>query len=177
MPLSVTMAPGVIPAPGETSAKSRLASLRKKKLLCQNANKSDVARAQHKKPEHEPADQEKEIDKMAWTAAQWEQYEAKLSVNSGSGFKNQSDLAHATYQKEIGAKSADLDKYKAHMESEQRNFGRDVRLTDADIERVTQSLKDASERKLKRRRRDGAGGDYINEKNRQYNMKLDREYS
>lgn len=152
-------------------AEQRLAELLKKKLLCQNANRADLA-AQLRVVRDDTGDV---ADKMAWTAAQWDQYELRRRVNS-EGYKNLSDLAHATYAKEVGRRDVDMDKYASHMAGQESNYGLDVYLGGADAEAVAQTLRDASERKQKRRRT-GEGGDYITEKNRQFNMKLEREYN
>lgn len=118
---------------------------------------------------------EKEIDRLDWTAEQWETYENSRSKSKKkNGYKSHFDLAHSTYLKEISLKTADKEKYKRAIDSSELRF--DILLAKDDVDALAESLHQASERKLKRRRTKEAGGDFITEKNKQFNMKLDREY-
>ncbi|SGZ56603.1 CIC11C00000002597 [Sungouiella intermedia] len=118
--------------------------------------------------------EEKEQDRLNWTARQWEVYEKSKLRGKKQGFKGHFDLAHATYVKEISQKLVDKDKYKRSMEGSQLLLN--IHLEQADIDALANSLAAASERRLKRRKTQESGGDFITEKNRQFNMKLDREY-
>lgn len=116
-----------------------------------------------------------EPSRLDWTAKQWEDYEkGRKRTKSGSNYKSHFDLAHSTYLKEMSRKEVDQEKYKRSLENGELKF--DVRLAKEDVDALAESLQAASERKLKRRRTKETGGDFITEKNRQFNMKLDREY-
>lgn len=171
----------------QNGAQSRLASLREKREKCIIANKADRAAeiksqkdrsAEYKlstKLSDEPNDTEEgEEDRLGWTTRQWENYERKRTRTKKSGYKSHFDLAHSTYLKETSRKPVNKEKYQKNAEETGSILG--VRLAREDVDELAQSLQDTSERRAKRRRTQASGGDFITEKNRQFNMKLDREY-
>lgn len=118
---------------------------------------------------------EQNDDRVQWTAQRWELYEkSRTRAGSRSGYKGHFDLAHSTYVKEISRLSVDKEKYSKSTGAKNEPFS--VRLAQEDIDKLSKSLQEASERRLKKRRKDASGGDFITEKNRQFNMKLDREF-
>lgn len=169
--------------------RNRLSQLREKRKQCMSANSADRAaelrkqkdrsaeyRNMSKATDSEPASESRdEEDRLSWTAYQWEAYEkSKTRASLRSGYKSHFDLAHSTYLKEISRKPADKEKYKRVAESENLMF--QVNLAKDDVEELAQSLQAASERRLKRRRTQDSRDDFITEKNKQFNMKLDRDY-
>lgn len=169
------------------SVSERLAALRKKKQVAQALNYKDlledqkrqkIRSAEYKQKLKESNDEdvpdEEALDKLEWSVEQWEAWEVKQrKKNIKGGYRNLSDLAHSTYQKEISKYKVDKEKYKRQRDQE---FLFSNRPAGEDIEGVAQALKEASERRQKRRKGDELTGAYITEKNRQFNMKLDREY-
>lgn len=171
-----------------TSAQDRLAALRRKKDQCKQSNaallareqKAQRARANTKNLSDEdiasdnPSD---EGDRLEWTAAQWEAWELKQGrQNEAGGYKNLSDLAFSTYQKATSKQVVDKAKYQAHMAREGDAATFAVATEREDVEKLARSLQEASDSRLKRRRKEENAGSYITEKNRQFNMKLEREY-
>lgn len=158
----------------DPALRKRLDGLKQKKLLAQRANHTAAYRAkrvasipdQHHSPDEE--------DRMDWSAHQWHVYLGKEKVAPGSGFKNQSSLAHATYLKELSKMTPDLQKYERNkaLDTSEADFA----ASKEDAEKIAQRLREASARKQSRRSGNADGGQYITEKNRQFNMKLDREY-
>lgn len=166
---------------------SLLDRLKEKRKKCLTANAADraeeVARQRlrslaYKNQSKEEEDSEKikdsDEDRINWTSRQWEEYEKSKSRGVKQGYKGHFDLAHATYLKEMSRKKIDKEKYKRAMESGQLLLN--VSLDRADVDELANSLAEASERRLKKRKTQESGGDFITEKNRQFNMKLDREY-
>lgn len=172
---------------GPSEVSSRLDRLREKRKKCLAENvvdraaevarqrlRSQAYRNQSKAEDHSEKIEDGTEDRLNWTARQWEEYEKSKSRGAKEGYKGHFDLAHATYLKEMTRKNIDKDKYKRAMAGGQ--LLHNVHLDRADVEELASSLAAASERRLKRRRTQESGGDYITEKNRQFNMKLDREY-
>ncbi|KAM9937767.1 hypothetical protein OXX80_002707 [Metschnikowia pulcherrima] len=120
-------------------------------------------------------------DPLDWTAEQWAKHDKPyLSKHQSPGYRNMTSLAHATYMKETAKRTVDMDKY----ERSKAEVGTNLPIpgiyantpAPEDVDAVVKSLQEASERKQKRRTDNVADKQYVNEKNRQFNMKLDREY-
>lgn len=103
-------------------------------------------------------------DDREYTLQEWKEWAEKKDKTKG-GYKNLDELTHATYEKEV-ASMADKAKYAKLKEG--GNFKEDV-------EGMVRGLEEASERRLKRRRTGPVESNSVNEKNRQFNMKLERE--
>lgn len=164
-----------------TSAHERLASLRKKKVECKQTNAAILAREQKRErasANHSIADEEEkydseEDDRLNWTAAQWEAWELKQGrQETAGGYKNLTDLAFSTYKKATSKQVVDKEKYQAHLARDANT----ALVEGEDVEKLARTLQEASDARLKRRRKEQNAGSYITEKNRQFNMKLEREY-
>lgn len=108
-------------------------------------------------------------DKLNWTAEQWNRRKPAREATE-PGFKNLTDLATATYEKNLAGRTVDMDAYQRAQREGSGNAAQD------DIDALSKLLQDAQARRLNNRRLGGDGSLYINEKNRQFNMKLDRDY-
>lgn len=171
-----------------TTTEERLALLREKKRQSQILNQKEILSEQKrqkirsvefKNREQEVNNEEEKPDEpensLDWSVAEWDAWDLKQRrKNKEGGYKNLSDLAHNTYKKEISRAKIDKEKYKSQANSGSSSLFEN-RPEKEDIEGVSLALKDASERRQKRRRTEDAG-DYVTEKNRQFNMKLDRQY-
>lgn len=118
---------------------------------------------------------EEETDSLDWTAEQWKQRERVSYKVSNQGYKNLGQLAEATYKKELSLRTVDQEKYAKAMQESKDTPSYDLTLAPEDIDALAQGLREASERRQKRRKV-GEGGLYMNERNRQFNLKLNREY-
>lgn len=162
-----------------SSVQERLEILRRKKVQCQEALNKQLAlerkiqrtKTQAFEDEAIHIEEENEMDTLDWTASQWEAHEQKYKKQEG-GYKDLTDLAYSTYQKATRKRAVDMEKYK----NENHLSPFEVKLTKEDVENLSKSLQEASEIKKKRRRKEEDAGTYITEKNRQFNMKLEREY-
>lgn len=113
-------------------------------------------------------------DELDWTAQQWDDFDKQPVSKQSDGFMDYGDLAYSTYRKEIAKQPVDLEKYAAHQGRAEYDF-----LTTSNkegAEAVARMLKEASDRKWDNRRQTASDDQYISEKNRQFNMKLNREY-
>lgn len=121
--------------------------LRLEAQRCKDLNRRDVANSQrHVKPSGEKPT----VSHLDWTALDWDKRGTQES------YKNAAQLAMATYNKQL-----------LHMKSSGTEAER--------IEDLARSVSEAERKRFKRRTQTG-GGNYIDERNRQYNLKLDREY-
>lgn len=149
----------------------RLAELNKRKKEAQKACHLEAS-----KPLLPPVDlAEEEVDSLDWTAEQWRQREQVIDKSSDQGYKNLGQLAEATYKKELSLRSVDQEKYNKAMKASMDEPSYASTLAPEDVDALAQSLREASERRQKRRKVD-EGGLYMNERNRQFNLKLNREY-
>lgn len=149
----------------------RLAKLNKRKEEAQKACHLEASR-----PLLPPVDlTEEQEDNLDWTAEQWKQREKIIHKVSNQGYKNLGQLAEATYKKELSLRSVDQEKYKRSMKASADVPSYALTLAPEDIDALAQGLREASERRQKRRKVD-EGGLYMNERNRQFNLKLNREY-
>ncbi|OBA22424.1 hypothetical protein METBIDRAFT_39641 [Metschnikowia bicuspidata var. bicuspidata NRRL YB-4993] len=123
-------------------------------------------------------------DPMDWSAEQWARHDRpQAPQENNTGYKNMAGLAHATYLKETAKRTVDMAQYEKSKAEQSLQWGDHqhaalVPSTPAaeNVDALVKSLQEASERKQKRRTGEVADKQYVNEKNRQFNMKLDREY-
>lgn len=109
---------------------------------------------------------------LEWSIKEWDEWDKKQKSKAKPGYNNFNQLAHQTYEKEIANLNIDKLKYKVQKNGESRVT------EEASKNRLVAAIKLSDERKLKGRRsqdNDGGAG-YINDKNRQFNLKLNRQY-
>lgn len=153
--------------------KKRISQVRGAKVKAQTALRNKAA-----KPQLPPiliCAEESDSDCLDWTAEEWTKKEPVWQGSTLLGYRNVDELAEATYKKEISKRTADQDKYNKAMQADLSTPSYAAVLAPEDIEALVQGLREATERRQKRRRV-GDGGLYMNERNRQFNLKLDREY-
>lgn len=152
--------------------KDFLVKLRKQaereRLTRSSGNKSD---------EHEHSDKLDWDKRFLWTVEQWEFFSSKRKPKSTSaGFKNHSDLAYMSYKKENSKIAVDKEKYAEAKEASNLLVQpRAIALLES-VEALANSLKEANNRRTKRRRVEALSGLHIDERNRHFNLKLEREY-
>lgn len=182
-----TRTPSTIPSHRMASTQDRLAALRRKKDQCKQSNAATLAREQKLQraranpnsvsDAEDNSEREEEGDRLDWTATEWEAWDLKQGRQGATGgYKNLTDLAFSTYQKATSKQVVDKEKYRAHLAREGNAAPFVVVAEREDVEKLSRSLHEASETRLKRRRKEENAGSYITEKNRQFNMKLEREY-
>lgn len=137
---------------------------KKKSAIRENdtAVQQELKKQRDRSTYNESLEEEGPKDDREYTLQEWKEWAQKKGRTKG-GYKNLDELAHATYEKEI-AGLADKEKYAKLKEGGQE-----------DIESMVQGLQEASERRLKKRRKEPMESNSVNEKNRQFNMKLERE--
>ncbi|KAI5959864.1 uncharacterized protein KGF55_005096 [Candida pseudojiufengensis] len=118
---------------------------------------------------------------MEYTIEECEKWQEKQQRKANNGIQDQNKLAESSYYKEISAIKIDKEAYRLSKENEIKGISpNDSPINDAKDE-VSKLMKESKDRKFnkKKRGRDEADenvGNYINEKNRQFNMKLNRQY-
>lgn len=170
-------------------------TLKKKKIEAQRRNHAEASKYRLSRREDLGLNNTEEVseeptefsgeklpsDPMDWSAAQWAKKDSPHQPQrANSGYKNLSSLAYATYAKETAKRTIDLEKYERSKVLQSETIQNHGIATNPpapeDMDAVVKSLQEASERKQKRRTDDVSDKQYINEKNRQFNMKLEREY-
>lgn len=145
-------------------------------LITLKVNAQRACRLEAAKPPPAPVSEEQEEkDSLDWTNEDWKLKESVVQGPASGGYRNASQLAEATYRKELQKNVVDQEKYDAAMKRASSNSAYTLALAPEDIDAVAQGLREASERRQKRRRV-GDGGLYMNDRNRQFNLKLDREF-
>ncbi|RLV92884.1 Pre-mRNA-splicing factor SYF2 [Spathaspora sp. JA1] len=128
----------------------------------------------------DPVDQR--TKNLNYTLEECEKWEKKQKKRNEDGTKNMDALAASTYKKEIKGLKIDKEEYK--KQKEENSTGK--KIVDAinfvpseeSKKGLANRLKESNERKMKKRRRNEEDeGGFINEKNRQFNMKLNRQYN
>lgn len=159
-----------------TELKDRVALFREKKEAAIRANVKAVAEdlkkqrdRAHQREEIEDTEKtEKKKNDSEYTLQEWKEWtekKANKGKQASGGYKNLEELAHSTYEREVANMEVDKEKYAKLKEGEGKE----------DVDALVRGLEEASERRLKRRRTGTAESNSINEKNRQFNMKLERE--
>ncbi|KAK8442238.1 hypothetical protein ACI3LY_002014 [Candidozyma auris] len=153
----------------------RLANARNAKRIAIRENAKAVAedlRRQRKrsnaykleKTEHD--DEAEPKSDLDYTLQEWKEWSEKhVRKNKSGGYKNLEELAHSTYEKEVSKVTVDKEKYTRVKEGKGTE----------DVENMVRGLEEATERRRKRRKKGVEETNSINEKNRQFNMKLERE--
>lgn len=125
----------------------------------------EKSKAYSKEVDDEPEHAESTKDDKDYTLEEWKEWsKRKEGKNTKGGYKNLDELAHSTYEKEVSRITIDKERY-AKLKGEGAE----------DVEGLVRGLQEASERRLKKRRTEPVESNSINEKNRQFNLKLERE--
>ncbi|CCG25046.1 hypothetical protein CORT_0G03700 [Candida orthopsilosis Co 90-125] len=182
------MAETMISTPTETlsSLLDKFAQLKQKRQEAIKLNKADVAQEtrrqkltslQAKSSHHHEADSRKSLSDservMEYTIEECEAWEERRQRKMNTGIQDQDKLAEASYYKEIKELKVDKEAYlNSKNDSDVANVDKDVK------EEVSAMVKNSKDRKFnkKRGRTDDEAGNYISEKNRQFNLKLNRQY-
>lgn len=131
----------------------------------------------------------------SWTiedCEKWENKKKRDNKNLRSGFQNFSGMAQQSYNKELQNLEVDKDEYERqkkallqkHGVEDPRELKKVIDLSNkpksADKNRLVRNIEDANNRRMKRRRNKDEEDDvnsYINDKNKQFNLKLNRQYN
>ena len=143
----------------------RLERLKEERREAQKANKQEALR-DAKKGLAGKNESDEPTSHLDYTIEETEKWDLKQSQRKGrrDGTANMDDLAELTYYKDIQGLKIDKEGY------EKQKGG----TPDAKTELVN-ILAANNERKTKRKRKDADVDSFINEKNRQFNMKLNRQ--
>lgn len=156
--------------------RSRIETLKQKTAEARKLNEKDVNTEMKRQkarthPNEEAITRESPHKSLLdYSLREWEEYDTK---STAGGYKNFDDLAYATYKKGISTIEPDKEQYLRNKDSSDLFLVVDDA---SNVSKVVNSLRDASERKLKRKRTGDDASAYITEKNKQFNMKLEREY-
>lgn len=140
-----------------------------------------------------PVSEQKDVSEreqlMTWTLEDWDRWNAKQGSKNRLHPENGdfNKLAELSYKKELREALVDKVSYEKQkqeiMLKHNLSNAQDLRLVmelehqpnKDKLEAMVEGLTDANRRRMKRKRTAGADGSYINEKNRQFNEKLERE--
>lgn len=128
-----------------------------------------------------------------WSIEDCEKWEKKIKQkgNNKSGFQNFSKMAEQAYNKELLNLKVDKEAYDQQRNAAEKNKSNSDQLqmpkilplsskpSAADTNRLVRNIEEANNRRMKRRRNKDDEDDvnsYINDKNRQFNLKLNRQY-
>lgn len=128
-----------------------------------------------------------------WTIEDCEKWEKKTKQkgnNKKSGFQNFNKMAEQAYNKELLNLKVDKETYEQQKNAAERSKSGDKlqmskilplssKSSAADTNRLVRNIEEANNRRMKRRRNKDDEDDvnsYINDKNKQFNLKLNRQY-
>lgn len=113
---------------------------------------------------------------MEYTIAECEAWEERRQRSLNTGIQDQDKLAEASYYKEINGLKIDKEAYLRSKENDARMEKVDNKVK----QEVSAMIKDSKDRKFNKKRgrtdNNDDAGNYISEKNRQFNLKLNRQY-
>ncbi|ODV79479.1 uncharacterized protein CANTADRAFT_259855 [Suhomyces tanzawaensis NRRL Y-17324] len=174
----------------DTDVASRLARLKalkekrnqstklNKQALYQDSKKPKVvAKSSDPVDEVEKTERQKNLEYTLEDCERWEAKKLAQRAKLGGEYQNFNHLAQQTYNKAI--KDLEVDKHDYH--TRKKNTTEDIIPSNKPDAVVVQKLADSinetnAERMKKKRRHEEDASSYINEKNRQFNMKLNRDY-
>lgn len=169
----------------KSEVRAKLAMLKKKRLDASNENRKEVYKERRKmttKLPDEVRDANIKDEKQPERARNWDytiQEDAewtRRSTKKNSGSQNMNKLAELTYKKEIEDMKIDKEAYKQARTDTTPSSNLAHHIDPEKAKYLAQKVAADNDRRYNRRqsgREDG--GNYINEKNRQFNMKLKRE--
>lgn len=106
----------------------------------------------------------------------WSEKQKTKSQNASiSKYQNFNKLAELSYKKDLSALQVDQEAYKQSKNLHDDLIGSHVPKSD-DVLALVANIETANTRRTASRSNDESTGNYINEKNRQFNMKLNRQY-
>ncbi|KAI5949371.1 hypothetical protein KGF54_005606 [Candida jiufengensis] len=116
---------------------------------------------------------------MEYTIKECERWHEKQQRKANTGIQDQNKLAESSYYKEINAIEIDKDAYR--LQKELQSEGASNVTSKSTKEEMSRLMKESKDRKFNKKKRerlddDEDVGNYINEKNKQFNMKLNRQY-
>ncbi|KAK6203560.1 SYF2 splicing factor-domain-containing protein [Scheffersomyces amazonensis] len=137
------------------------------------------------KPKDEPTDNRKRI--LEYTieeSQQWDKKQKQLKKNQRQhGYANMNTLAESTYNKEIQTLQVDKEDYKIQKEVKTISNTDPIRQLQHKpskhaVETLVNHIEEENDRRQSKRRnkRDDGASSYINDKNKEFNKKLDRQY-
>ncbi|KAI5965076.1 hypothetical protein KGF57_000869 [Candida theae] len=165
----------------------KFTQLKSKRLETIRLNKADVAQEtrrqklatlQSKSTHHYEPDSRKSLPQneriLEYTIEECEAWDEKQQRRLNTGIQDQDKLAEASYYKEINNIKVDKEAYLKSCQSDHNSDIVDKKVK----EEVSAIVKGSKDRKFnkKRGRTDDEAGNYISEKNRQFNLKLNRQY-
>lgn len=120
---------------------------------------------------------------LEYSLEEWESWDTK---QKNKAFENYSQLAEQSYKKEVALLDVDKADYEKKKQQLMNKYGvgadglRNVvevdQITSKEAkEKLVQAIEEGDERRFKRRKKESSGG-HINQKNKDFNDKLDREY-
>lgn len=119
-------------------------------------------------------------DKLVkYSVSEFEDWEMKKhSKADNKNTQSYDGVAQMSYAKEIASLPVDKEAYERETQASSRASPSEIRTSEVDKEALATLIKRSTERKLKKQGRKAVGeaGSFINEKNKQFNMKLSREY-
>ncbi|KAG5419540.1 hypothetical protein I9W82_003308 [Candida metapsilosis] len=169
-----------------SSLLAKFDQLKSKRQDALRLNKADVAQETRRKKlaslqsksNHYEADPRKSLSEhervMEYTIEECDAWEDRRQRRMNTGIQDQDKLAEATYYKEINELKVDKEAYLKFKRGEASEGYIDDNLRDE----VSNMVNDSKDRKFnkKRGRSDEDAGNFISEKNRQFNLKLNRQY-
>lgn len=169
----------------KNEVRAKLAMLKKKRIDASKENRKEVYK-ERRKMTTKLADADNETDlkdeKRPERARNWDytiQEDAewtKRTTNKNSGSQNMNKLAELTYKKEIEEIKIDKDAYEQSKTDITPNSKLTHHVDPEKAEFLAKKIAADNDRRSNRRQNGREdGGNYINEKNRQFNMKLKRE--
>ena len=165
--------------------RAKLAMLKKKRLDASNENRKEVYK-ERRKMTTKLTDEENETnskdEKQPERARNWDytiQEDAewtKRTTNKNLGSQNMNKLAELTYKKEIEEIKIDKEAYEEAKTDTTHSSDLTHHVDPERAKFLANKIAADNDRRYKRRQNDREdSGNYINEKNRQFNMKLKRE--
>ncbi|EGV65291.1 hypothetical protein PSN45_002561 [Yamadazyma tenuis] len=134
-----------------------------------------------------PEDKSKVLNYTIEDTDKWNQKQEAKRLKKGKGFENLNQVAAMTYKKEIAELAIDKEAYKKHQqqfkhksgdrESIHNDLGLNHKPSLEASKALVESIQESDARKMKKRRKkdDGTTDAFINQKNRDFNRKLDRQ--
>lgn len=169
-------------------ARLKFAKLRLKRLKLELENRKEVSRAEAKtaaeintEVEHDeidkPSDEiSKRLKEMNYSIEEIERWDLKMALKQ-KGFQNFEQLAENAFYKTSSKTEVDQELYEKAESNEEMDY--ESQIPKSRVTEVVSDYKDLKSRKmrnLERKRKSKATSSYINDKNRQFNEKLDRHY-
>lgn len=133
----------------------------------------------HEKQDKDDAITERERN-LKYSIEECEKWDSKVKAKKSSGYHNYTELAHKSYNKEIEEMDVDKEEYerqKVRGESGDKFVSHKPKGSDVDA--LARGIEDSNARRMRMRRvkkDENDVGSYINEKNKQFNLKLNRQY-